>query len=201
MLGLQSGAVKNVNLVQASFVVNRDQRVELTKGAAGAGGSYVVEIGLATDDLMKMRTYLTDRPRGGAHRLRDLRVAKPAPPHRVTQMDAVFRNTLTPARAGLTGLVLVVVRIEVLTMCALAGSAIGGSDIGMAANWILAIIFVAVAASTVAIPVLAYAGAGDRLAEPMTRLKNWMERNNAALLAAILIVIGLMVLHNGVKAL
>jgi Sap, sulfolipid-1-addressing protein len=60
---------------------------------------------------------------------------------------------------------------------------------------------VAVAASTVAIPVLAYAGAGDRLAEPMTRLKNWMERNNAALLAAILIVIGLMVLHNGVKAL
>jgi Sap, sulfolipid-1-addressing protein len=109
--------------------------------------------------------------------------------------------TLTPTRAGLTGLVLVVVRIEVLTMCALAGLAIGGSDIGMAANWILAIIFVAVAASTVAIPVLAYAGAGDRLAEPMTRLKNWMERNNAALLAAILIVIGLMVLHNGIKAL
>jgi hypothetical protein len=109
--------------------------------------------------------------------------------------------TLTPARAGLTGLVLVVIRIEVLTMCALAGLAIGGSDIDMAAKWILAIIFVAVAASTVAIPVLAYAGAGDRLAEPMTRLKNWMERNNAALLAAILIVIGLMVLHNGVQAL
>ncbi len=61
VLGLQSGAVKNENLVQASFVVNRDQRVELTKGAAGAGGSYVVEIGLATDDLMKMRTYLTAR--------------------------------------------------------------------------------------------------------------------------------------------
>jgi hypothetical protein len=48
----------------------------------------------------------------------------------------------------MTGLVLVVVRIEVLTMCALAGLTIGGSDIGMAAKWILAIIFVAVAAST-----------------------------------------------------
>jgi catechol 2,3-dioxygenase-like lactoylglutathione lyase family enzyme len=44
--------------VQASFVVNRDQRVELTKGPAGTGGSYLVEIGLATDDLMKMKTYL-----------------------------------------------------------------------------------------------------------------------------------------------
>jgi threonine/homoserine/homoserine lactone efflux protein len=109
--------------------------------------------------------------------------------------------TLTPARAGLTGLVLVVVRVEVLTMCALAGLAIGDSGHGMAAEWILAAVFVAVAASTVAIPVLAYAGAGDRLAEPMARLKDWMERNNAALLAAILIAIGLMVLHNGVKAL
>jgi Sap, sulfolipid-1-addressing protein len=109
--------------------------------------------------------------------------------------------TLTPARAGLTGLVLVIVRLEVLTMCALAGLAIGGSGLGMAANWITATIFVVVAASTVAIPVLAYAGAGDRLNEPMVRLKDWMERNNAALLAAILLVIGLMVLHNGVKAL
>ena len=59
VLGLESGAVKDGNSLQASFVVNRDQRVELTKGAAGAGGSYLVEIGLATDDLMKMRTYLT----------------------------------------------------------------------------------------------------------------------------------------------
>ena len=110
-------------------------------------------------------------------------------------------TTLTPARAGLTGLVLVVIRVEVLTMCALAGLAIGGSRLGMSANSIIAAIFVVVATSTVAIPVLAYAAAGDRLNEPMARLKNWMERNNAALLAAILIVIGLMVLHNGVRAL
>jgi Sap, sulfolipid-1-addressing protein len=110
-------------------------------------------------------------------------------------------TTLTPARAGLTGLVLVVIRVEVLTMCALAGLAIGGSGLGMSANWIIAAIFVVVAASTVAIPVLAYAAAGDRLNEPMARLKNWMERNNAALLAAILVLIGLMVLHNGVRAL
>ena len=110
-------------------------------------------------------------------------------------------STLTPLRAGLTAVVLVIVRLEVRTMCALAGLAIGGSGLGMAANWLTGTIFVAVAASTVAIPVLAYASAGDRLNEPMARLKDWMERNNAALLAAILLVIGLMVLHNGVKAL
>jgi len=58
-----------------------------------------------------------------------------------------------------------------------------------------------VAGSTVAIPVLAYAGAGNRLDDPMARLKDWMERNNAALLAAILVVIGLMVLYNGIHPL
>ena len=105
--------------------------------------------------------------------------------------------TLTPARAGVTGLVLVVIRIEVLTMCALAGLNIGSSGLADPAKWLLAAIFVAVAASTVAIPILAYAAAGHRLDDPMARLKDWMEKNNAALLAAVLVLIGLMVLYNG----
>jgi hypothetical protein len=109
--------------------------------------------------------------------------------------------TLTPSRAGITGLVLVVVRIEVLTMCALAGLAIGSRDLDAAAIWILGVIFVAVAASTVAIPVLAYAAAGHRLDDAMARIKDWMEKNNGALLAAILVLIGLMVLYNGASAL
>ena len=41
-------------------------------------------------------------------------------------------ETLTPARALATGLVLVVVRVEVLTMCALAGLAIGSGSLGNA---------------------------------------------------------------------
>ncbi|BBX47718.1 GAP family protein [Mycobacterium cookii] len=110
-------------------------------------------------------------------------------------------ETLTPSRAVLIGLALVVVRVEVLTMCALAGLDIGSVDLGVAAKLLTAAIFIAVAASTVAIPVLAYAAAGHRLDETMARLKAWMEKNNAALLAAILVLIGLMVLHNGVKAL
>ena len=109
--------------------------------------------------------------------------------------------TLTPPRAVITGLVLVVVRVEVLTMCALAGLAIGSGDLGIAGDWVTGGIFIAIAASTVAVPVLAYAAAGHRLDDPMTRLKEWMERNNSAMLAAILVLIGLMVLYNGAKAL
>ena len=109
--------------------------------------------------------------------------------------------TLTPGRAGVTGLVLVVVRVEVLTMCALAGLAIGSSGLSIAADSITGAIFLAVASSTVAIPVLAYAGAGHRLDDSMARIKDWMENNNAALLAAILLLIGLMVFYNGVHSL
>ena len=109
--------------------------------------------------------------------------------------------TITPARAAITGAVLVAIRPDVLFICIPAGLAIGGSGMDVADDWIAAAFFVAVAASSVAIPVLAYAAAGHRLDDPMARLKDWMDKNNAALMAAILVVIGLMVLYNGLHAL
>jgi sulfite exporter TauE/SafE len=123
--------------------------------------------------------------------------------HRHTHTPAWMRSleNLTPARAGVTGAVLGVVRPEVLLVCAAAGLAIGSTGLGATRAWISAAIFVAVAASTDAIPVLAYAGAGERLDDPLARLKDWMDRHNAALLAAILVVIGLLVLYKGIHAL
>jgi catechol 2,3-dioxygenase-like lactoylglutathione lyase family enzyme len=44
---------------EAIFAVNQDQHVELVTTEPGTGGSYLVEIGWATDDLEKMRAYLT----------------------------------------------------------------------------------------------------------------------------------------------
>jgi hypothetical protein len=98
-------------------------------------------------------------------------------------------------------LVLVVVRVEVLTMCALAGLAIGSGNLRHAGELVTGAIYIAVAASTVAIPVLAYVAAGHRMDEPMARLKGWMERNNAAMLAVVLVLIGGLVLYHGVNAL
>ena len=123
--------------------------------------------------------------------------------HRHTESPAWMRSfaTITPARAAITGAVLVVIRPDVLLICVPAGLAIGGSGKDVVDDWIAAAFFVAIAASTVAIPVLAYAAAGHRLDDAMARLKDWMDKNNAALMAAILVVIGLMVLYNGIHAL
>lgn len=108
---------------------------------------------------------------------------------------------LTPVRAGVTGAVLAPLRPEVLIVCAAAGLAIGTGGFGVAGGWICGAIFVAISASTVAIPILAYVGAGDRLDDRLARLKDWMEQNHAALEGAILVVVGLLVLYNGIRAL
>lgn len=105
---------------------------------------------------------------------------------------------LTPARAGLAALALTVVNPKVLFICAAAGLAIGTAGLGSAHIWIAVIWYVAVAASTVAIPILAYAVSGDRLDGALQRLKEWMEEQHATLVAAILIVIGLLVLYKGI---
>ncbi len=88
-----------------------------------------------------------------------------------------------------------------LFICAAAGLAIGTAGLGNTSVWIAEAWYVAVAASTVAIPILAYAVSGDRLDSPLTRLKDWMERQHAAFVAAILIVIGLLVLYKGIHGL
>ncbi len=106
--------------------------------------------------------------------------------------------TIRPVRAGITGAALVVARPDVLFICVPAGLAIGASGLDAAGDWLAAAFFVTIAASTVAVPILAYAAAGHRLDEAMSRLKDWMEKNNAALMAALLLVIGAMVLYNGI---
>jgi threonine/homoserine/homoserine lactone efflux protein len=110
-------------------------------------------------------------------------------------------GNLTPARAGATALALTVVNPKVLFICAAAGLAIGTAGLGTTHAWVAVAWYVAVAGSTVAIPILAYAVSGDRLDEPLERLRDWMERQHAVLVAAILIVIGLLVIYKGIHGL
>ncbi|TPG31248.1 GAP family protein [Mycolicibacterium hodleri] len=107
----------------------------------------------------------------------------------------------TPGRAAVIAATLVVVNPKVLFICAAAGLAIGSAGLGTAGAWISEAFYVLVAGSSVAIPVLAYAVAGERLDAPLARLKEWMERHNASLVAAILVIIGLLVLYKGIHGL
>lgn len=123
--------------------------------------------------------------------------------HGQSESPAWMRSfaSITPARAGVMGAVLAVVRPDVALICVPAGLGIGTSGLGLAGDWVAAAFFVAIAASSVAIPILAYVAAGSRLDDTLARLKDWMDRNNGALLAAVFVVIGAMVLYHGIHAL
>ena len=108
---------------------------------------------------------------------------------------------LTPVKAFAAGAALTAANPKVLFMCAAAGFAIGTEGLGSHRVWLGVVWYVAVAGSTVAIPILAYAVSGDRLDGALQRLKDWMEVQHAVLVAAILVVIGLLVLYKGIHGL
>ena len=110
-------------------------------------------------------------------------------------------SSMGPGRAFITAIVLTVANLKVFTMCAAAGVAIGTAALGRTGAWQAVLIFTLLAASTVAIPVLGYLFAGDRLEAPLGRVKEWMERNHSALVAGILVVIGAALVYKGIHAL
>lgn len=106
-----------------------------------------------------------------------------------------------PGRAFVTGVLLTLMNLKVFAMCAAAGAAIGTAALGTPGAWWAVAVFTALAASSVAVPVLAYLLAEDRVAEPLARLKRWMELNHSALVAAILLFIGVALLYKGIQQL
>lgn len=106
-----------------------------------------------------------------------------------------------PGRAFITAIVLSVANLKVFAMCAAAGAAIGTAALGRTGAWQAVAVFTVIAASSVALPVLGYLVAGERLDEPLNRLKVWMEDNHSALMGVILVVIGAALLYKGIHAL
>jgi threonine/homoserine/homoserine lactone efflux protein len=110
-------------------------------------------------------------------------------------------TTISPGRAVVTAAALVVINPKVLFICAAAGLAIGTEGLGRSGVWLAELCYVLVAASTVAIPILAYTVSGDRLDPALATLKDWMERQHAVLLAVILVAIGILLLYKGIHGL
>ncbi|MGP4055975.1 GAP family protein [Mycobacterium sp. 4D054] len=108
---------------------------------------------------------------------------------------------LTPPQAFGMAAALTVLNPKVFFICVAAGLAIGSAGLESPAVWGAEIWFVAIAGMTVAIPTLGYAISGGRLEPTLNRVNAWMERQHAVLVAAILVVIGLLLLYKGVHAL
>jgi Sap, sulfolipid-1-addressing protein len=63
------------------------------------------------------------------------------------------------------------------------------------------VVFTVLAASTVAVPVLGYAIGRKRMAGPLESLHRWLTVHNAAVMATLLLVIGVVLIGKGLGAL
>lgn len=62
----------------------------------------------------------------------------------------------------------------------------------------LGLVFTIIASSTVAIPVIGYLVAADRLREPLANLKVWLQDNNTTVMSVLILVVGVVLIGKGI---
>jgi threonine/homoserine/homoserine lactone efflux protein len=114
-------------------------------------------------------------------------------------MDAIDR--MNGLRAVGLGVVLSVANPKNLPLCLAGGVAIAGGGLGGGEMAASIVVFVAVAACSVVLPVLAYLVARDRIQDQLNELREWLTANNATVMALLLLVLGVVILGKGIGGL
>ena len=107
-------------------------------------------------------------------------------------------DTMTTARGFILGFVLSAVNPKNLLMAAGAGVIIGTAGLAVGEIVVATVVFVIVAAISVALPVIAYLVASTRMAAPLEALRAWLVQNNATVMAVLLLVIGVVLVGKGI---
>ncbi|MCP2315676.1 Sap, sulfolipid-1-addressing protein [Nocardia amikacinitolerans] len=114
-------------------------------------------------------------------------------------MRAIDQLTIEKA-AGL-GAALAAVNPKNLLLCLSAGVAIGSSGLGAGEKVVVVVVFTVLAAASVLVVVLGYALAADRARGVLDDTRVWLQTNNHAVMAIVLLVMGAVVLGKGIGGL
>jgi hypothetical protein len=99
------------------------------------------------------------------------------------------------------GFALAALNVKNLLMCAAAGAGIGSARLSGADIAVAVVVFTLIAGSTVAIPVVGYAVAKERMRHPLDELKAWLQTNITAVMTVLLLVIGVTLIGKGIGGL
>jgi threonine/homoserine/homoserine lactone efflux protein len=110
-------------------------------------------------------------------------------------------DSFTFGKALGLGFVLSAVNPKNLLMCLGAGTTIGAAHLSGGGDVVAVVVFTLIAASTVAVPVIGYLSARDRMTGPLDNLRDWLAQNNAPVMAVLLLVIGVVLLGKGIGGL
>jgi threonine/homoserine/homoserine lactone efflux protein len=97
------------------------------------------------------------------------------------------------------GLLLSGANPKVLLLTAAGGLEIDSTDLSRTGALATIALFAAIAASTVAIPLVLYAAMGERMLGPLSRAKDWLGLHNAAVMAVVITVIGVYLAVKGFR--
>lgn len=103
----------------------------------------------------------------------------------------------TPKALGL-GFLLAAANAKNLMLSLSAGATFGHADLAAGTTAAAIAIFVAIAVSTVAIPVIAYQLAPQRIGARLGSVRSWLVTHNAAIMSVLLLVLGAHVLGKGI---
>jgi hypothetical protein len=110
-------------------------------------------------------------------------------------------DSMTVGKSAGLGFLLAAVNPKNLLLCLGAGVTLAGSGLSGGDQVVAGAVFVVIAASSVLVPVLGYALAAERLRGPLDELRGWLVQNNVAVMAVLLLVIGVALLGKGLGGL
>lgn len=110
-------------------------------------------------------------------------------------------DELTTVKALGLGALLSAVNPKNLLLCVSAGVTIGSADLSAGEKAVAIAVFTVLAAASVLAVVLGYAVAADRLRHTLDTTRQWLQANNHAVMAIVLLVMGAAVIGKGVGGL
>ncbi len=110
-------------------------------------------------------------------------------------------ETATPRTAARLALVLSAANPKVVLVAVAAGLDIGSSGLTAAGDLLAVVGFTLLATIGVAVPVIGYAVLGERVLPLAARAKDWLLAHSAAILAVLVVIIGAVLIKNGVTGL
>lgn len=110
-------------------------------------------------------------------------------------------DQLRPGAAFGLGFLLSALNPKNLLLAVAAGASLGALPLSIGETVAAVAVFTVIAALTVAVPVVAYLVAGERLDAALDRTKAWLIDNNTAVMAVLLLVFGVNLLGDGLQIL
>ncbi len=174
-----TGAAIVLLAVSGSLSTNSD-------GSASTSSS-VIKLALGLGLMAMARRNFAKRPRGGQ---------EAELPKWLADIDS-----LTPPKAAGLGVLLSAVNPKNLLLIAGAMVAVSQVDLTTADQVVVVAVFVLIAISTVAAPVVVYRVSGPKAQSVLDEMKSWLTNNNATVMAVLLLVIGVVLLGKGISGL